>query len=144
MGSSAYDCEALQPDEILGELRKARVERAQKATIAAGAEKLEVTDRTFCRRPTRRGRGAVVPTERLRNLGRGTPTANGVVTDRSWTSRFWKEGPRGPLGPERRAAVVPVRQVLREDAVSERRASQVLGQPRSTWRRSRRPCHSAQ
>ncbi|HUU36722.1 MAG TPA: IS3 family transposase [Candidatus Desulfaltia sp.] len=132
MGRKRYS-----PEQIITMLREAEVLLSQGTAVAEVCRKLGVTEPTYYRWRKEYGGMRVDQAKRLKELEQENARLKKLVADLSLDNAILKEAKPGKLlSPAKKSRAVD--HVCEVMEVSERRACQVLGQPRSTQRHVRK------
>ncbi|MDQ3499203.1 MAG: IS3 family transposase [Actinomycetota bacterium] len=126
------------PEQIVRMLREAEAELAAGASVPEIARKLGISEATFHRWRNQYGGMKADATKRLKELEKENARLKKIVAEQAVDLSILKEVSRKKLlSPTRRRAAVG--HVRRHLGVSERRACEAIGQPRSTQRYVGRP-----
>ena len=126
-------------EQIIPKLREAEVEQAKGCTVAQACKKIGVSEQTYYRwRKEYGGLRMDQAKQAVERVGEGEHTAQKVIGRSGAGQGHTQRGSIGKLiSPAKRPRTVKyVRSALDRGKVSERRACRVLGQPRSTQRRT--------
>ncbi|NIM90213.1 MAG: IS3 family transposase [Candidatus Aminicenantes bacterium] len=125
------------PEQVISMLREAEVIQNKGMTVIGACRKLGISEQTYYRWRKDYGGMRVDQAKRLKELELENARLKKLVADLSLDNAILKEASPGKLlSPAKKSrAVSHVCKVL---AVSERKACQVLGQPRSTQRHVRK------
>ncbi|MFQ5668826.1 MAG: IS3 family transposase [Candidatus Binatia bacterium] len=123
------------PEQIIRKLREAEGQLSAGMTIGQACQKLEISEQTFHRWRNQYGGMKANDAKRLKELEIENRRLKKAVADLTLDKQILEEAAKGKLvsPARRREAVSKVRRTLVRQ-VSERRACQVLDQPRSTQR----------
>lgn len=121
------------PEEILAKLRQADEALSAGVPIGEICQRLAISEATFHRWRKRYGGLKDEERKRLQELEAENTQLRKLVAEQALTIKILREALRGNswTSDHRRTIVEHVRQTL---GVSERRACEILGQPRSTQR----------
>ena len=121
------------PEQVIKKLREAEVAMAEGSTVAEASRKIGVGKQTLYRWRAQSGGGRIAPALRLKQLATENARLQRALEHLSLQNLTMKQMAKSKLlnPARRRHCVERVSAVL---GVSERRACQVLGQPRSTQR----------